>query len=565
MNPVSVQALAGAGESFAVEFKRCRSKSDFPDRELIEAVVCLANGDGGHLLIGVDDDGAVSGCHPRHDTSTDPDRVRALIINRTDPSVATDVEVVDVAGKPVVLVAVPDMATPVGTTDGVYKRRALRADGKPECVPYRPHEMLAAGFSTQGRDYAEVAARGATLEDLDPEEFERFRSHCATRGDATLASAGSLDICRALRLVVPGTVDEITLGAVLLFGKGAAIERHVPTAEAVFQELKSGVITSSVTIRAPLFKTADELFDRLARSNTEQEVMVGLLRVGIPRVPEKVMREVVANALVHRDYSELGPVHVRLSDDDLRVASPGGFPRGVTLSNLLEESRPRSVALADAFKRAGVVDRAGRGIPDMYTAMLRAGHGEPDYTSSTANSVVMTAATTDADLELVRFVLVYEEDQGQILGLADLRLLHEIKSIGSGSLSELADALTSTASKLKVPASRLVEAGLLEIHGSGRTRRYHLSAGFFAFAEDRNAYVRVRPADPIQQEQAVITYVQAYGSITRGQAADLCRIAPQQARRLLKRLTEAGALELRGERRLAHYVAGPDAGGPTAT
>lgn len=556
MEAVELETLAAGGESYGLEFKRSTNRSDLSDRDLVEAVVCLANGTGGRLLLGVDDNGTILGCFPRHGETTDPDRLRALIINRTDPGVATDVEVVPVGSVDVVVITVPDMPTPVGTSDGVYKRRALRADGTPECVPYRPHEMLAAGFSTQGRDYAEVAARGATFQDLDPQEFERFRMRCAKGGDASLERASDVDICRALRLVVPGTTDEVTLGAVLLFGRAETVERHVPTAEVVYQELRGPSIVSSSSFRAPLFRAADELFDQLQRANTDQEVMVGMLRVGIPRVPEKVMREAVANALVHRDYSELGPVHVRLGDENLRVASPGGFPRGVTLNNLLDESRPRSVVLADAFKRAGVVDRAGRGIPDMYTALLRAGRGEPDYTTSTQTSVVMVAPTSDADLELVRFVLEFEDQQARSLSLIELRLLHEIKSTGSASLPELADALTMTPASLRGPSARLVEAGLLEVHGHGRNRQYHLSSGFYAFAEDRNAYVRVRPADPIQQEQAVLSYVEAYGSITRAQAAELCMLTPPQARRLLKRLTETGALELRGERRLAHYVLG---------
>jgi len=550
-----VEALCAAGETFAVEFKSAAKKSGLSDRDIVEAVVCLANGEGGILLIGVDDDGTISGCPPRHGEITDPDRVRALIVNKTDPGVATDVEVVEVQDKPVVTVVVPNMSSPVGTSDGVYKRRALQADGTPECVPYRPHEMLAAGFSTQGRDYAEVAARGASLDDLDPLEFDRFRLRCSRGGDKTLANASDQDICRALRLVVAGSFDEITLGAVLLFGRPATVERYVPTSEVVFQELHHGKIVSNTALRVPLFKAADELFDRLQRGNTEQEVVLGLLRVSIPRVPERVMREAVANALVHRDYSELGPVHVRLDDDMLRVASPGGFPRGVNLQNLLEESRPRSVALADAFKRAGVVERAGRGIPDMYAAQLRVGRGEPDYTASTAHSVVMTAPTSDADLELVRFVLRYEDDASRTLNLTELRLLHEIKSMDSASLAELADTLLTQPGPVRGAVTRLVEAGLLEAHGSGRTRRFHLTAGFYAFAEDRNAYARVRAADPIQQAQLVLNYVEAYGSITRSQAAELCLLTPQQARRLLKRMTETGALDLVGERRLAHYVA----------
>src|SRR5690606_16915808 len=108
------------------------------------------------------------------------------------------------------------------------------------------------------------------------------------------------------------------------------------------------------------------------------EIIVGLSRITIPRLPDRIVREVIANALVHRDYSELGPVRVHLTDEALRVTSPGGLPPGITLRNLLDESRPRSVILAEAFKRAGIVDRNGRGIHDVYLELLRSGRSGPD-------------------------------------------------------------------------------------------------------------------------------------------------------------------------------------------
>lgn len=118
-----------------------------------------------------------------------------------------------------------------------------------------------------------------------------------------------------------------------------------------------GEITTNEQLRLPLFRAAERIKDLIDVRNSEQELMVGLHRVGVPRLLSGIVREAVANALIHRDYSELGPISVRLSEDQLRVASPGGFPPGITFKSFLEESKPRSVVLADAFKRAGLVDR----------------------------------------------------------------------------------------------------------------------------------------------------------------------------------------------------------------
>lgn len=435
----------------------------------------------------------------------------------------------------------------------MFKRRSTKVDGTPECIPYRPHDMLSAGFSLGGLDYAEVEALGATQDDLDPQEFDRFRRLISTtHGDQSLREANDLDICRALRLL---TADQKpTLGAVLLFGRSSTMARFVPTAERLLQDITTTSIALNESARFPLFAAAENLYEKLELRNTEEELMVGLLRVAIPRLPVSTLREAIANALVHRDYATLGPIVVQLDEDRLMVRSPGGFPPGVNLSNLLDASRPRSVVLTDAFKRAGLVDRAGRGINEMYSSLLRLGLSGPDYSHSTDASVTVFIPTSGSDMDMMRFVTSYENKQGIGLALMDLRILHEIKAEGSASPAELAKALGLSREHLRLPTTRLIEQGLLESRGNGRSRRFHLTAAFYRLAEDKSAYVRVRQADPIQQDQMVMSFVAAYGRITRGQVADLCHLSPTQARTVLQRLLAAGQIQLHGSRRGAYYA-----------
>src|SRR5687767_14737964 len=80
VSPERIEALIAGGEALGVEFK-----SDVNDVELVENVVCLANGGGGVLLVGVEDDGTVKGARPRHGQVTDPRRIEALISNTTRP------------------------------------------------------------------------------------------------------------------------------------------------------------------------------------------------------------------------------------------------------------------------------------------------------------------------------------------------------------------------------------------------------------------------------------------------------------------------------------------------
>jgi len=152
MTEEQLRKLISREESLSVEFKG-EEHDKLSDNELVEVVVCLANRPGaepGYLLVGVEDDGRVTGARPRHGVSTDPIRVQALIANRTRPSLTCRVEVVQLEGKPILAIEVPSPPVPVGTTDGRYLRRAIGGAGRPECLPYHFHEMQ-----------AQLAGRGA--------------------------------------------------------------------------------------------------------------------------------------------------------------------------------------------------------------------------------------------------------------------------------------------------------------------------------------------------------------------------------------------------------------------
>ena len=101
----------------------------------------------------------------------------------------------------------------------------------------------------------------------------------------------------------------------------------------------------------------------------------------------------------------------------------------------------------------------------------------------------------------------------------------------------------------------LIEKGLIEPRGRGRGREYHLSASLYRRFHEAPRYVRTRGYDRLQPEQMILTYVRAYGSIARREAADLCQIDSGSAARVLREMRHAGVLDLVGERRTARYVA----------
>jgi len=560
MTPEDLRQLIEQGENLNVEFKG-EEKAPLNDNDLIEAVVCLSNRPGnepGWLLVGVEDDGRITGARPRHEGGkTDPLRLQALIANRTRPSVSCRVEIVALEGVPILVIEVPPSPMPVGTTDGRYLRRAITGRGEPTCVPMYFHEMQARLANSRRLDYSALVLPEARWEDLDPIEFERLRRiirESRGQGDTTLLDLSDIELAKALGAVeADHDVTAVRVLGLLMFGREEALVRLLPTHEVAFQVLAGTQVEVNDFFRWPLLRLMEELLARFRARNREEEVQVGLLRIGVPDYPERAFREGLANALIHRDYTRLGAVHVQWHPDRIEISNPGGFPEGVGLHNLLvTPPRPRNPLLADAFKRAGIVERTGRGIDIIFTEQLRNGRPAPSYERSTETDVVLVLPGGEANLDFVRLV-VEESQTGRSLGLDELLLLNHLWQERRVTTSAAARLIQKSETEARAVLERLVENGLVEARGERKGRSYHLSAATYRRLGAQAAYVRQRGFEPLQQEQMVLQYVQAHGRITRREAAELCRISGPQATRLLSRLMREGKLVRRGERKGTFY------------
>ena len=561
MSPETLRALIQQGESLDVEFKSEKQR-ELRDEEIVHAVVCLANrasAQSGWVLIGVEDSGQPTGARPRHGSMTDPIRLQALIANRTRPSLSVQVHVVPLQpeGVEIVAIEVPPVRTPVGTTDGVYVRRIIGGRGQPECVPMHFHEMQSLQATRGLLDYSTVVVEGATWDDLDPLEFERLRRFVREsqgQGDTALLQLSDEELAKALGAVEANhAVSRIRVLALLLFGKDASLRRFLPTHEVAFQVLRGERVEVNEFFRSPLLRVMEEVLQRFRARYREEEVMVEPLRVGVPDYSERAFREAVANALIHRDYTRLGAVHIQWHDDRIEISNPGGFPEGVHLNNILvTPPRPRNPLLADAFKRAGLLERTGRGIDIIFTEQLRYGRPTPSYERSTPADVVLVLPGGRANLAFVR--LVVEENQaGRPLRLDELLLLNALWQERSLTAAQAARLLQKSDADARAVLERLVEAGLVEGRGERRARTYHLSAATYRRLGMPSAYVRQRGFEPVQWEQMILQYVRAHGRITRREAAGLCQVKEHQAFYVLQKMVKQGQLKSVGKGRSVRY------------
>lgn len=552
----SLRALVAGGERFDVEFKG-EEREPLNDHDLVEAVVCLANGAGGDLLVGVEDDRRVTGARPRHGSYTDPRRVEALIANNTVPSLAAQAEVSTLNSQPVLRVRVPHARTPTSNRAGVFKRRAVGSDGRPACVPFHFHEMQGREASRGALDHSALVLPEALWSDLDPLEFERLRQTIRRnpgRADAALLELSDEEIAKALGLVGGDSqAERIHIAGLLVLGREEALRRLLPTHEVAFQVLSGTRVLANEFFRGPLIRISEDLTTRFKARNEEQEIPLGPIRIGVPDYSPSAFREAVHNAMVHRDYTRLGAVHVQWHGDRMEISNPGGFVEGVRLDNLLvTPPRPRNPVLADAFKRIGLVERTGRGIDTIFEGQLRYGRPAPDYSLSAPESVHVVLPGGQANLALTR--LIVEQDlPHRRLTVDDMLVLNAVERERRINIPRAAVLIQRGEPVARAVLERLVERGILQARGERQRRIYHFSAATYQALGLPVAYPRTRGFEPIQQEQMILQYVDAYGRIARGQTAELCQIDVREATRLLQRLVARGELVPRGSRRGSFY------------
>jgi ATP-dependent DNA helicase RecG len=551
-----VKSLIAQGETLNIEFKS--DKAGLPDRELIATVVSLANTEGGDILLGVEDDGVITGLKQTH---SDAVGLAALIANRTNPSLSVRVEIVKIGAGEVAHIHVPKSRQLVATSEGLLQRRRLLASGKPGAFPFYPHEFAQRlSSSSVGLEYVDpskIPFVSLTPDVFNPLERQRIRESIRRYGgDTSLISLEDSELDGALGLT--DTIDGIrrpTSAGLLLLGREETLRRHIPAYEVAFQVLEGTAVKVNEFFRKPLLQTFEEIERLFSARIEEKEFQKGLFRVAVPNFDHVVFREAFVNALVHRDYNRMGAVHVCIDDDGLTISNPGGFVEGVTLQNLLvTEPRPRNQRLADIAKRIGLAERTGRGIDRIFAGLLRYGRAAPDYSRSDASNVVLQISNAEADLDFYKFIMCQEEKSKGRMPFDSLLVLSQLRRERRLTTKDSASFIQKSERETRAVLEKLTEAGLVDAHGTGRGRTYTLSQKIYSNAGQKAAYVRQTGFEPIRQEQMILSYIDKHGSIKTRDAADLCRLSLPQAYRTLIKMKQKKLLEQHGKNRCSVYT-----------
>jgi len=367
------------GENSGVEFKR----DVIQNHELASELVAFANFDGGIVLLGVEDDGSISGtARPNTEEfvmNACRDKIRPALIPFYE--VVKDVE----QGKDVAVVRVSrgfDVHTRWHNNRNAYYIRVGTQSREP--TP----EELARLFQQRGAVRAELRpVSGASFDDLD---FRRLKNYFQYVRQQDIPADNDRAAWEKLLFNTEIMVEDgITVSGILLFGRNP--NRFLPQAgidAAAFPGLtKDYAARERSTLRgpmAPLLNDAGEiveagLVEQAIAFVTRNIAVTGLLEEGGARrdevlaYPLEAVREAAVNALVHRDYL-LSSTDIELSvyEDRLEIVSPGRLPNGITPARMLTGCRAaRNQLIKDVMRDYRYLEHSGMGVPRKIVKCMR--------------------------------------------------------------------------------------------------------------------------------------------------------------------------------------------------
>lgn len=540
-------------ETLDIEFKSDLPKG-YPDADLVDEVVAIANTHGGIIYLGVEDDATPTGLSKGH---MDSIGLEAMVANKTVPSVSVRAEIIPIKNINVMTIEVPEMRTVVSTSSGKILRRKWKADGTPESVPMYAYEIQSRLSDLSLLDFSAQALTSASIDDLDPNQMVRLRSSILNNnGDKSLLELSDVEIQRALHFVSEQNNKLTpTITGMLMVGKEESIARLMPTVRADFQVLEGMDVKINQSYTKTILETAELFEEYLKPWNPEQEMDYGMFRMAIPAFDQRAFREGVMNAFAHRDYSMLGRIRIEINDEGMTISSPGGFLEGINAENLIEaEPQGRNQTLADAIKRTGLAERTGRGIDRIFAGSIYYGRQWPDYSASTSNRVILFIPRGNADLPFIKMLSDYQKQKGHPLSINYLLILSCLKTERKMNVKRLRETTHINEAKIRTIVELLLEDGLIEELGSRHEREYILNKRFYKKAGKEKEYVRISQIEKVRYEEMIVKLARTQnGIITKSDVQELLHIKNYQAYNLISQLVQQGKLKKTGGGRYTKY------------
>lgn len=513
------------GESDHVEFKQ-----GLPETKIREAATAFSNSDGGVILLGVRDDGAVQGITSDGETLA---KIHRIVAGVRNPG-RYELHTLLVGDRTVVVLA-------------IHRRREGFAQMQDGRVMVRRGAMNAPLFDTELARFIssraltrfETTPVEADLRLADPDLVDGVRTACGWSSDALPERLHEAGLLTTPHDEAPLTVA----GALYLLGRPADVLGKAYV-EVFRYRADAQTYDRRYEIDGPINQQVEQTTRALLDELGSDVVILGVHRHELPRIPEPVLREAVANAVAHRTYEASGqPIRIEIRPDRVVVRSPGGLPEPVTLENIREQNAARNLDTIKLLRRFRLAEDAGLGVDVMQDAMEAALLERPEFDADAAHvEVTLRFGTTVTPQE--RAWISEIEDRGDIRSADRILLLHAARGevLTNSSVRELLDVDSVHA---RNALHRLRDQGYLAQSGARGGASYVL-------AKDLGPPAGLR-LDQLELERVVLTLA-AEGRLTNEDVRERTGLDRARVLALLSRLVEDGRLVRHGQRRGTFYT-----------
>jgi predicted HTH transcriptional regulator len=315
------------GEDSTTQFKQDMTDAN----RLAEELVAFSNAEGGLLLIGVNDDGSVSGLDDAQIS-----RINQLVSNTANENIKPPIypltDIMTIQGKRIIAVSVrKGISRPYQTSKGVYFTKS--GSDKRKMSP----EELRRLFAESERLFADEEALLRTdITDLNSEAFYAFMN--ADNQDAyEELKQGKLELVTVLQNLELLRNGHLTLAGNLIFGKTP--QRFSPSfyVDCVYfngNDVSADSFINKLTIKGSLRQQYDSSMQFLRANLRHVPIETGFNAQTRLEIDEAVLGELLVNAMVHRDYYIQSSVKVFVFHDRVEIISPGKLPNSLTVEKI---------------------------------------------------------------------------------------------------------------------------------------------------------------------------------------------------------------------------------------
>ena len=463
-----IKVLAAQGESQQLEYKKSTSNL----KDVLQTICAFLNGDGGSVLIGVEDNGNLVG----QEVSDKTMREIGLEIAKIAPFSNSSVEIFYVPFSEIKQIIVFHVTTDSTKRPYTYNGRAyVRVQSDTLLMPHEHYQHLALS-NTQFKDqWEDEPLANITLNDLDVEEIISTIKEGVLNGRIP-EGYETKDPEKALKHLGLLQGNQITRAALILFGKSPeVIFPQCILRLARFRGTDKSEFIDNKQIHGNVFKL---IRSALSFANMHLPIASTFSKTSIkredkPLFPISILREAITNALCHREYSYTGgSVSFAIYDDRIEIWSYGLLPPGLSIDELgeLNQSIPRNRRIANVLYYHKLFESWGRGIRLIIDGCVEAGHPPPIYSINSGGLLLTmpTALTTATDISKTPDYRDLTDRQQEIIILLE-------KTSGLSTV-EIHNQLSSPPTErwLRDELNRLKANGYIDSIGSTTTKKWYI-------------------------------------------------------------------------------------------